>query len=38
MVSIRENYCNKSWLLDFTLDTLAEMDPITRVTLYTAGH
>ena len=27
MVSIRENYCYKPWLLDFTLDALAEMDP-----------
>ena len=30
MVSIRENYCYKPWLLDFTLDALAEMDPNTR--------
>ena len=27
MVTIRENYCYKPWLLDFTLDALAEMDP-----------
>ena len=27
MVSIRENYCYKPRLLDFTLDALAEMDP-----------
>ena len=29
MISIRENYCYKPWLLDLTLDALAETDPVT---------
>ena len=35
MVSIRENYCYKPWLLDFTLDALAEMDPYIYIYIHT---
>ena len=34
MVSIRENYCYKPWLSDFTLDALAEKDPYDKRILY----